>query len=147
MEFLPNSLIARCNKSIGGSYAGLSAALSLGRAMRRVLMLDSGQPCNWQTPHSHNFLTQDGSPPAALAAVARAQVLAYPTVQLRNDLATGVTGASFTVTTAAGPTVRAKKLLFATGICDLLPPVPGLATCWGISVIHCPYCHGYEYQG
>jgi thioredoxin reductase len=133
---------------IGGSYAGLSAALALGRALRQVVVLDSGQPCNRQTPHSHNFLTQDGSPPAALAAVARAQVLAYPTVQLRQETAVAATGTDghFTVTTASGAVLQARKLLFATGIRDLMPALPGFAECWGISAIHCPYCHGYEYR-
>jgi thioredoxin reductase len=134
---------------IGGSYAGLAGALALGRAIRRVLVLDSGQPCNRQTPHSHNFLTRDGSTPAELAAIARAQVLAYPTVQHRAEAATGVQGAdnNFRVTTASGAMVGARKLLFATGVRDLLPTLPGFAESWGISVIHCPYCHGYEYRG
>ena len=134
---------------IGGSYAGLSAALALGRAIRRVLVLDSGQPCNRQTPYSHNFLTRDGSTPAELAAIARAQVLAYPTVQHRAEAATGVQGTDnqFQVTTASGTAVSARKLLFASGVRDLLPTLPGYAESWGISVIHCPYCHGYEYRG
>lgn len=134
---------------IGGSYAGLAAALALGRAIRRVLVLDTGQPCNRQTPHSHNFLTQDGASPAALAAVAKAQVLAYPTVQHRPEAATGVQGTDnhFRVTSASGAVVCARKLLFATGVRDLLPAIPGFAESWGISVIHCPYCHGYEYRG
>jgi thioredoxin reductase len=133
---------------IGGSYAGLSAALALGRALRQVVVLDSGQPCNRQTPHSHNFLTQDGSTPAALAAVAREQVLAYPTVQLRPEAAVAATGTNnlFTVTTASGAVLNARKLLFATGIRDVMPVLPGFAECWGISAIHCPYCHGYEYR-
>jgi thioredoxin reductase len=133
---------------IGGSYAGLSAALALGRAIRQVVVLDSGQPCNRQTPHSHNFLTQDGSTPAALAAVAREQVLAYPTVQLHPETAVAVAGENnnFTVTTASGMVLRARKLLFATGIRDLMPNLPGFAECWGISAIHCPYCHGYEHR-
>lgn len=134
---------------IGGSYAGLSAALTLGRASRRVLVLDSGQPCNRPTPHAHNFLTQDGRPPAAVAAEARAQVLAYPTVQLLSEAAGAATGSDgdFTLTTATGRTVRGRKLLFATGVRDILPPQPGVAECWGKSAIHCPYCHGYEYRG
>lgn len=133
---------------IGGSYAGLSAALALGRALRQVVVLDSGQPCNRQTPHSHNFLTQDGSTPAAIAAVAREQVLAYPTVQLRQDAAVAATGKdnSFTVTTASGIVLHARKLLFASGIRDIMPALPGFAECWGTSAIHCPYCHGYEYR-
>ena len=133
---------------IGGSYAGLSAALALGRALRRVLVLDSGQPGNRSTPHAHNFLTQDGASPADLAAQARTQVLAYPTVQLLAEAAVAATGTDgdFTLTTATGRVVRAGKLLFATGVRDLLPAQPGFAECWGISVIHCPYCHGYEYR-
>lgn len=133
---------------VGGSYAGLSAAMALGRALRQVLVLDSGQPCNRQTPHSHNLLTQDGATPAQLAATAREQVLAYPTITLQAGTVTAVTGVSnaFEVHTAAGETIRAKKILFATGIRDLLPAVPGFAESWGISVIHCPYCHGYEYR-
>ncbi|MFD1872349.1 NAD(P)/FAD-dependent oxidoreductase [Hymenobacter bucti] len=133
---------------VGGSYAGLSAALVLGRALRQVVVLDSGLPCNRQTPHSHNFLTQDGSTPAALAAVAREQVLAYPTVQLRHEAAVMAMGEdnAFAVTTASGTVLHARKLLFATGIRDLMPALPGFAECWGISAIHCPYCHGYEYR-
>ena len=126
---------------VGGSYAGLSAGMALGRAIRRVLIVDSGQPCNRQTPHSHNLLTQDGATPAHLAAVARTQVLAYPTVQLRAGTVTTVTGATnaFAVGTAAGETFRARKILFAAGVRDLLPAISGFAESWGISVIHCPY--------
>lgn len=133
---------------VGGSYAGLSAAMALGRAIRRVLIVDSGKPCNAQTPHSHNFLTQDGAPPAAIAALGREQVLAYPTVKLIHDEVTGVTGENldFRIETAGGMRANARKVVFATGIKDQLPAVNGLATCWGISVIHCPYCHGYEYR-
>ncbi|MCB2378954.1 NAD(P)/FAD-dependent oxidoreductase [Hymenobacter sp. BT635] len=131
---------------IGGSYAGLSAALALGRARRRVVVLDSGQPCNRQTPHAHNFLTQDGEAPDVIRAKGRAQVLAYPSVTLVADEAITARqqGAGFVVTTAAGGTVTAAKLVLATGIKDLLPTLPGFAECWGVSVLHCPYCHGYE---
>ncbi len=133
---------------VGGSYAGLSAAMALGRALRRVLVVDSGRPCNRQTPHSHNLLTQDGATPAQLAATARAQVLAYPTVRLHADTVTSMraTPAAFEAGTAGGLRVRAKKVLFATGIADQLPAIAGFVECWGISAIHCPYCHGYEYR-
>ena len=134
---------------IGGSYAGLSAAMALGRARRRVLLLDTGRPCNRQTPHSHNFLTQDGATPAALRALATEQVRAYPTIELRADealTATPIEG-GFRVQTAAGPAIKARKVVLATGITDLLPALPGFAECWGISVLHCPYCHGYEVAG
>lgn len=133
---------------IGGSYAGLSAAMSLGRALWKVAVIDSGKPCNAQTPHSHNFLTQDGQTPTAIAALARQQVLAYPTVKLIDDLALDASGNNndFTVETKENGKLIAKKLVFATGVKDLLPAIPGFANCWGISVIHCPFCHGYEYR-
>ena len=134
---------------IGGSYAGLSAAMALGRALRNVLVIDSGKPCNAQTPHSHNFITQDGETPAAIAARAKEQVMHYPTLQFLNDTAVAVSGenADFVVSTNSGLTINTKKILFATGVKDIMPAIEGFAACWGISVIHCPYCHGYEYRG
>jgi len=134
---------------IGGSYAGLSAAMALGRALRNVLVIDNGKPCNAQTPHSHNFITQDGETPAAIAARAKEQVVHYPTVQFLNDTAVAVSGenADFVVSTNSGLTINTKKILFATGVKDIMPAIEGFAACWGISVIHCPYCHGYEYKG
>lgn len=131
---------------IGGSYAGLSAAMSLGRALRNVLVIDSGRPCNRQTPHSHNFITQDGQAPAAIAQLAREQVERYPTIRFYSGLA--VAGErlenGFAIATESGERFTAKKLLFATGIRDIFPEIDGFAESWGISVIHCPYCHGYE---
>lgn len=131
---------------IGGSYSGLSAAMALGRALRKVLIIDSGLPCNRDTPHSHNFITHDGETPAAIAAKAREQVLAYPTVQLLNEKAiTAEKNADdFTVTTESRKAFTAKKLLFATGVADIIPAVDGFASCWAKSILHCPYCHGYE---
>ena len=131
---------------IGGSYAGLSAGMALGRALRKVLILDSGKPCNIQTPHSHNFITQDGESPREIADKAKAQVLKYDTVTFRTGLALAgrKTEDGFVVTTEAGEEFSAQKLIFATGVKDLMPDLPGFAECWGRSVIHCPYCHGYE---
>lgn len=131
---------------IGGSYAGLAAGMALGRSLRRVLIIDSGKPCNRQTPHSHNFLTQDGKTPHEISTLARQQVEKYDTVMFFNGLATtGMkTENGFDIQTASGETFSAKKLIFATGINDILPAVEGAAECWGISVLHCPYCHGYE---
>lgn len=133
---------------IGGSYAGLSSAMTLGRSLRKTLVIDSGQPCNKQTPHSHNFLTQDGKTPKEISTIARQQVEHYKTVQFIDDLAvTGKkTNNSFEITTQSGKIFQSKKLVFATGIKDQLPDIPGVADCWGISVIHCPYCHGYEFR-
>jgi len=131
---------------IGGSYAGLSAAMALGRALRSVLIIDAGEPCNRQTPHSHNFITHDGETPALISAKAKGQVLKYPTVKFLAAKATqGLkTDAGFEIITDTNETFSAKKLLFATGIKDIMPEIDGFAQCWGISVIHCPYCHGYE---
>lgn len=131
---------------IGGSYAGLSAAMALGRALRNVLIIDSGLPCNRQTPHSHNFITQDGEKPNVIAEKAKAQVLKYDTVKFLNGLAVNgrKTENGFEITTKTGEIFEAKKLVFATGVKDLLPEIKGFSECWGISIIHCPYCHGYE---
>jgi len=131
---------------IGGSYAGLSAAMALGRSLRQVLVVDAGEPCNRQTPHSHNFITHDGETPAAIAAAAREQVLKYNNVQFATDTVTDVQGHNnrFKVYTAGGKMYRAQKILFATGVKDVMPDIPGFAESWGISVLHCPYCHGYE---
>lgn len=131
---------------IGGSYAGLSAAMALGRSLRDVLVIDSGQPCNRQTPHSHNFLTQDGETPAEISALARQQVEQYHSVQFMNGLASAgrKIEEGFEIDTRDGKTFRAKKLIIATGVRDLMPDIKGFAECWGISAIHCPYCHGYE---
>jgi thioredoxin reductase len=131
---------------IGGSYSGLAAGMALGRALKKVLIIDSGEPCNRQAPHSHNFLTHDGKAPRQIASMAKHQVEKYDTVQFFSGLATeGVkTPNGFKIQVASGETFNANKLIFATGIRDLLPALPGLAECWGISVLHCPYCHGYE---
>lgn len=133
---------------IGGSYAGLSAAMALGRSLKNVLIIDSGYPCNTPTPHSHNFLTQDGATPAAIAALGKQQVQQYDTVQFYDDLATegSILENGFSITTKNGATFQAGKLIFATGIRDLLPNIKGFAESWGKSVIHCPYCHGYEFR-
>lgn len=136
---------------IGGSYAGLSAALQLGRARRDVLIIDEGKRRNRFASHSHGFLTQDGVDPAIIAADARAQVMEYPSVQwlaARADRAARiekneVPGAAFEVT-VSGHRHLARRLLLATGVRDILPDITGLTERWGKAVFHCPYCHGYE---
>lgn len=134
---------------IGGSYSGLSAAMSLARSLRSVLIIDSEKPCNRQTPHSHNFITQDGHTPKQIAETARQQVLSYDTVTFHHGLVIHgeKTANGFSVKTEAGNLFTAKKLLIATGVRDLIPANKGFADCWGISVLHCPYCHGYEVHG
>jgi thioredoxin reductase len=131
---------------IGGSYAGLATAMALGRALRNVLVIDGGNPCNKQTPHSHNFLTNDGKTPKEIASLAKQQVRMYSSVSFLEGLATAglKTKSGFEIKTQAGEVFTSKKLVFATGIRDIMPPIPGFAESWGISVLHCPYCHGYE---
>lgn len=133
---------------IGGSYAGLSAAMALGRSLKNVLVIDSGMPCNRQTPRSHNFLTQDGNTPSEIANLAKYQVSEYKTVEFYSGLAIAgkILKTGFEVSTECGAVFTASKLIFATGIKDILPDIKGFSACWGISVIHCPYCHGYEFR-
>ncbi|ABG59825.1 NAD(P)/FAD-dependent oxidoreductase [Cytophaga hutchinsonii] len=134
---------------IGGSYSGLSAAMSLARSLRKVLIIDSGKPCNRQTPHSHNFITHDGHTPKQISEAAKQQVLSYDTITFYNGLAVNgeKTDTGFMVKTENGDSFTSKKLVIATGVRDLMPAYKGFADCWGISVLHCPYCHGYEVHG
>ncbi len=130
---------------IGGSYAGIAAALQLARARRRVLVLDAGQRRNRFASSSHGFLGQDGQSPEAIAAKGRSALLAYPTAAWRAAAVTetrAIEGGF--VVRAQDEEHRARKLILATGVVDELPAVPGLAERWGKSVFHCPYCHGYE---
>ncbi|RXM37914.1 pyridine nucleotide-disulfide oxidoreductase [Chryseobacterium sp. CH21] len=131
---------------IGGSYSGLSAGMSLGRSVRNVLIIDNGKPCNRQTPHSHNFVTHDGKTPAEIAKLAKEDVEKYKTVQFYNGtvVKTSKVNDGFEIETSSGEKFYTKKIILASGVKDLMPDIPGFAECWGISVIHCPYCHGYE---
>ncbi|MDR7304735.1 NAD(P)/FAD-dependent oxidoreductase [Rhodoferax saidenbachensis] len=135
---------------IGGSYAGLSAALQLARARRQVLVVDAGQRRNRFVDAagetSHGFLTQDGRAPAEIAADAREQLMNYPNVEWMHGTADDARVASdgrleFRVGSEA---ISAHRLILATGVRDELPPVQGLTERWGRSIFHCPYCHGYE---
>lgn len=135
---------------IGGSYAGLQAALTLGRSKRQVLVIDCGMPCNRFTPHSHNFLTHDGKAPHVIAAEGREQLKNYPNVKFLKDTVLEALqfNENFEITTIfEKKKIIARKLLFATGISDVMPDIKGFNDCWGKSVIHCPYCHGYEVKG
>jgi len=131
---------------IGGSYAGLSAAMQLARARRRVLVVDAGQRRNRFANRSHGFLTQDGARAADIAAQGRAQLLAYPTVRWLEGKAVQAVaeGEGFRIVLADGAAVHGRRLVLATGVTDELPAIDGLAERWGKSVFHCPYCHGYE---
>ena len=131
---------------IGGSYAGMAAALQLLRARRTVLVIDAGQRRNRMAAGSHGFLGQDGSDPTEIARVARSQLERYPTLTWYEGSAVAASGArdGFTVSTSDGTHHDARRLLLAPGVSDTLPEVEGLAQRWGRSVFHCPYCHGYE---
>src|SRR5690554_8230673 len=107
---------------IGGSYSGLGAAMALGRAVRKVLIIDSGKPCNLQTPHSHNFLTQDGKTPNEIALLGKQQVAKYDTIEFFNGLAISgrTTAKGYEIQTSTNEKFSAYKLIFATGIKDLI---------------------------
>lgn len=131
---------------IGGGPAGLGAALTLVRARRTVLVIDSGQPRNAAAAHTHNYLGLDGISPRELLARGRAEVAGYGGQFREGTVVAAHRDADrrFTVRLADGSTVRARRLVIATGVTDELPPVPGLAERWGRDVLHCPYCHGWE---
>lgn len=134
---------------IGGSFAGLSAAMYIARARRSVAIVDAGLPRNRFAAHSHGFFGHDGSAPADMLDNARAQVLAYPTASLiSGEARTALPLADgFAVRLASGAELTADRLVLAFGLRDKLPELPGLAERWGNSVIICPYCHGFEFSG
>ena len=130
---------------IGGGAAGLSAALTLGRSRRRVLVVDAGEPRNRFAAHMHGVLGQEGVPPGELLARGRAEASAYG-VEFAAGAVTSVeevTG-GLRVTADDGAAWTTRAVVLATGIRDELPDLPGLAERWGSSVLHCPYCHGWE---
>ncbi|MGV9757055.1 NAD(P)/FAD-dependent oxidoreductase [Streptomyces tricolor] len=131
---------------VGGGAAGLSAALVLGRARRRTLVVDAGEPRNAPSAHMQGYLSRDGMSPAEFLAVGREEIARYGVRLVRDRVvdATRDTDGSFTAALAGGRTVRARQLVIATGLKDELPPVPGLAERFGRDVLHCPYCHGWE---
>ncbi len=136
---------------VGAGSAGLAAALTLGRCRRRVLLADGGPPRNVASPGVHNYLTRDGIRPADLLRLGHAQLQPYETVEVAalavDTLAPHGAGYRATgrhTTTDAHRTVTARRVLLATGVADILPPLPGFRELWGTGVLHCPYCHGYE---
>jgi thioredoxin reductase len=129
---------------VGGGAAGLAGAVALARSRRSVLVVDAGEPRNAPAAHVHNFLTRDGTPPAQIYAAGREEVASYGgRVETGRVTALGRDGERFTVQ-IGDRAVTARRLLIATGLRDELPEVPGLARRWGIDVLHCPYCHGWE---
>ncbi|AEG91154.1 NAD(P)/FAD-dependent oxidoreductase [Ramlibacter tataouinensis] len=134
---------------VGGSFAGLSAALPLARARRRVAVVDGGVRRNRFADHSYNFFGQDGAAPSEMVATAKQQLLRYSTVLWLDDVVEAAEreGDAFALRTSGGHWLRAQRLVLASGVVDHLPAVPGLRERWGRSVFHCPYCHGYELDG
>jgi thioredoxin reductase len=138
---------------VGGSVAGLSAALLLGRACKRVLVCDSGKPRNQIAHASHNYFSRDGIAPAELLQIGREQLQPYD-VEIRQgevinaenlgDYPSGTLRERFQVTLSNGDQFLGRRLLLATGMKDTLPSIEGFAELWGNSVFHCPYCHGWE---
>ncbi|MER7838102.1 NAD(P)/FAD-dependent oxidoreductase [Streptomyces sp. NPDC096040] len=129
---------------VGGGAAGLSAALVLGRARRRTLVVDAGEPRNAPAAHMQGFLSRDGMPPAEFLAVGREEIARYGVELVRDRAVDAARDGDFTVSLASGGKVRARQLVVATGLKDELPPVPGVAERFGRDVVHCPYCHGWE---
>lgn len=133
---------------VGGSFAGLSAAMQLARAQRSVLLVDAGRPRNRFAAASHGFLGQDGVAPAEILRQGRDQLARYPTVAFlqAEALAAAVHDDGLTLALSDGAQVEGRKLILATGVQDTLP-LPSMIGRWGVSVLHCPYCHGYEVRG
>lgn len=133
---------------VGGGAAGLSAAVTLSRALRSVLVIDAGKPRNAPAAAVHGFLSREGMDPLALLDAGRAEAESYGAMILHGEVAAvGQSGNAFDVTLADGRRSSGRRLLVTTGLVDGMPPIPGLAEQWGKGVIHCPYCHGYEVRG
>lgn len=134
---------------LGGGPAGLQAALTLGRMHRTVVLLDSGEYRNASVEHLHNFATHDGRDPAEFRELARADLAAYATVEVRRAAASAVgeEDGLFRVELADGSSLTARKLVLATGVRDTLPDKPGLGELFGTVAAHCPFCHGHEFAG
>jgi len=134
---------------IGGSFAGLAAALQIGRARRKVTVLDTGLPRNRFAGHSHGLLGHDHKPPLQILDEARQQLERYPSFRLIKARAESVSGVidDFVVTTDDGASLKARRLILSYGVVDQMPDVPGFAESWGTSIVPCPYCDGFEVAG
>ena len=132
---------------IGGGPAGLSAALTLGRGRKRVLLCDSGPRRNAAAEQIHNFVTRDGTPPNEFRRVGRQQLTRYPNVEARDVRVESISGSrgAFRVSLTS-EIVEARRILLCTGMIDETLPIPGFRELWGQSIFQCPYCHGWEVQ-
>ena len=149
MQTVPDKKAFNCDVIIiGGSYAGLSAALTLARSLRSVIVIDNGRPSNAPTAHTHNLIGWDGKKTGSLLLAAREELHFYSEVTLIDDTALSASREEqlFTVKTKSGLIVKAAKLLLATGLQDEPVDIAGAKDCWGLSLLQCPYCHGYEFK-
>jgi thioredoxin reductase len=130
---------------VGGGPGGLSAALALGRARKRVLLCDSGPRRNAAADHIHNFVTRDGTPPEEFRRIGRQQLATYPNVETRDVRVESISGArgAFQVSLTSGA-VEARRILLCTGMIDEMLPIDGFRELWGHGIFQCPYCHGWE---
>lgn len=132
---------------VGGGPGGLSAALALGRARKRVLLCDAGPRRNAAAAEVHNFVTRDGTPPTEFRQIGREQLRTYPRVEVRDAPAVAVEGVRGAFRVRVGDeVVQARRVLLATGMIDELPAIDGFRELWGHSIYQCPYCHGWEAQ-
>jgi thioredoxin reductase len=132
---------------VGGGPAGLAAALTLGRARKRVLLCDSGLRRNAGAIHVQNFVTRDGTPPQEFRDIGRRQLLAYPSVEVRDVRVASIDGTRGAFQVALdGGVVEARRVLLCTGMIDELPPIEGFRELWSSAIFQCPYCHGWEIQ-
>jgi thioredoxin reductase len=133
---------------VGGGPAGLSAALTLGRCRRRVLVCDAGQTRNRASDHLHAYLTRDGIAPREFLRIGREQLAPYDSVQLRPCEVVDARrdDDAFEIVLADGTRERSRTLLLATGVVDHVPPIEGIEPLYGKSVHHCPYCDAWEWR-
>jgi thioredoxin reductase len=131
---------------VGGGPGGLSAALALGRARKRVLVCDAGPRRNAAATNIHNFVTRDGTPPAEFRRAAREQLATYGSVDIRDVRVEALAGerGAFRATLSSSETVDARRVLLCTGVIDEMLPIDGFRELWGHSIFQCPYCHGFE---
>lgn len=138
---------------IGGGAGGLAASIALARSLRSVIVIDAGSPRNAPSAHAHNVLGHEGINPLELVAKGRREAEAYGvqfvdgSVISAHNIAQAPEKPNFVLETSVATTIEAKRIIIATGLTDVLPDIPGLADGWGETVLHCPYCHGYEVRG
>lgn len=133
---------------IGGGPAGLSAALALSRARRKIILIDEGHPRNEVESHVGGFLTQDGTPPFELRKIATEQILKYPSVEIQKGIIKSIKQEEneFVTSLNDDTKINSRKILLASGLVMDIPTIPGYKENWGPNIFHCPFCNGWEHQ-